>query len=60
MAGASVKRELKSSKELLIEEYSTLMAQSLPDKNDGEGRETVFNKAVQYIHLSLLQDLSPP
>jgi hypothetical protein len=41
MAGASVKRELKSSKDLLIEEYSTLMAQSLPDKNDGEGRETV-------------------
>jgi hypothetical protein len=60
MAGASVKRELKSSKDLLIEEYSTLMAQSLPDKNDGEGRETVFNKAVQYIHLNLLQDLSPP
>ena len=32
MAGASVKRELKSFKDLLIEEYSTLMALALPDE----------------------------
>ena len=60
MAGAAVKREFKSSKELLIDEYATLMAQALPGDNDKEAREALFQKAVQYIHLNLLQDLSPP
>ena len=60
MAGAAVKREFKSSKELLIDEYTTLMAQALPGDNDKEAREALFQKAVQYIHLNLLQDLSPP
>ena len=60
MAGAAVRREFKSSKDLLIDEYATLMAQTLPGDNDQEAREALFQKAVQYIHLNLLQDLSPP
>jgi len=53
-----VKREAVGAKTHLVQEYATLFGECVPTSvNDFN---SMFNKAVQYIHVNLLQDLSPP
>ena len=59
-AGPSVRKTLRHWKELLIEEYATLMGKALPAQDDKRANSELFEAAVQYIHANLLQDLSPP
>ena len=55
-----VLQEHKGWRQLLIEEYATLKGQALPARGDQMANENMFKAAVQYIHVNLLQDLSPP
>jgi len=60
MAAASIRESTKQWRELLIEEYATLRNQALPAVDDKRACEVLYREAIQYIHVNLLQDLSPP
>ena len=47
-------------KQLLIEEYATLQGQHVPAPDNFSACDKMFKAAVQYVHVNLLQDLSPP
>jgi len=53
-----VRKSVAAHKEDLVQEYRTLLGLAEP-QSDHE-RRRMFDAAVQYIHLNLLQDLSPP
>jgi hypothetical protein len=57
-AGTAVRRGMMQWREQLVEEFCTLTGRDIPE--DNVSRATVFDKAVQYVHVNLLQDLSPP
>ena len=46
--------------QLLIEEYATLQGQGVPTPGNVSACDKMFKAAVQYVHVNLLQDLSPP
>ncbi len=60
VAAGRVRRGLGDWRELLIEEYATLKGQPLPAREEKRYSRELFKAAVQYIHVNLLQDLSPP
>ena len=57
-APAVVKHAAASFKTHLVEEYATLRGLDVP--TSGSDITCMFDAAVQYIHVNLLQDLSPP
>ena len=58
IAPTAVKQAVKPFKTYLVEEYATLRGQDVPTSDEESNR--MFDAAVQYIHVNLLQDLSPP
>jgi len=60
MAAASIRESTKQWRDLLIEEYATLRGQALPVLDDKRACEVLYHEAIQYVHVNLLQDLSPP
>ena len=59
LAAGRVMRLHEDWKQLRIEEYSTLQGQDVPSDSTSAWHN-VFKAAVQYAHVNLLQDLSPP
>jgi len=53
-----VKQEAAGAKTHLVQEYATLLGLHVPTSVHEINR--MFDAAVQYIHVNLLQDLSPP
>ena len=60
LADRCVLREHDDWKESLIEEYATLRGEDVPARGDKATNSRMFKAAVQFIHVNLLQDLSPP
>ena len=60
LAAGRVMRLHKDWKRLLIEEYATLQGQDVPAPGNVSACHKMFKAAVQYVHVNLLQDLSPP
>ena len=52
--------KFRGFKDQLVEEYAALRGLQLPPVEDAHGRHVLFEAAVQYVHATLLQDLSPP
>jgi len=53
-----VKQSVAAHKTHLVQEYATLLGLDVPMSDSEISR--MFDAAVQYIHVNLLQDLSPP
>ena len=58
-AGARIKHELAPMKMQLVEEYATLTGEDTPTPHSARMDE-MFDAAVRFLHMNLLQDLSPP
>ena len=60
LSGTEIRKELKGFEEQLLEEYAALRGLQLPPVEHVRDRRMIFEAAVQYVHVNLLQDLSPP
>ena len=60
LAAGRVMRLHEDWAQLLIQEYATLQGQDVPAPDNFSACDKMFKAAVQYVHVNLLQDLSPP
>ena len=60
LSGTEIRKKLKGFEEQLLEEYAALRGLQLPPVEHVRDRRMIFEAAVQYVHVNLLQDLSPP
>ena len=60
LSGTTIRKEFSGFKDQLVEEYAALHGFDLPPVDNLHGRHVLFEAAVQYVHATLLQDLSPP
>ena len=60
LSGTTIRKEFRGFQDQFLEEYAALRGFDLPPVEDAHGRHVLFEAAVQYVHATLLQDLSPP
>ena len=60
LQAATIRRSFMFNKDVVIEEYATLHGLDQKLLTDTSERDVLFNEAVQYIHMKLLRDMSPP
>jgi len=58
VASTAVRQSVRSFKAYLVQEYTTLLGLNMPTTDYEMTR--MFDTALQYVHVNLLQDLSPP
>ena len=58
VAGTEVKHSFACHKQHLVQEYAELLGADIP--TNAVQFDQMFDAAAQYVHLNLLQDLSPP